>query len=213
MTYYTGIMVNNPFANSNSIAFGGNGGGVGAGAGGGGGGGASSPFMGGVGIGFSIGGAIGSVYSAWASGKALDYVMQRQREINAINAKIAQFGVEAAHREGEDITAQVTHRAGQIKASQRVGYAAAGVAVDVGSAGEVQATTELMKEMDKRAVAMNALAKAWGYRQQGANIQAQGLSTIAEYNQRKSAVYDRALTNVMDSASLVADRWYKMKGG
>lgn len=125
---------------------------------------AGSGMMGGFGIGMAIASAIGDVYSAWSAGKTANYVADKQIQILKDQQAIGQLNAEQAYRQGEAQAAQVTMKYGAQKAAQKVAYAANGVKTDTGSAAEVQATTDIMKEIDRQNIAMNALASAWGYK-------------------------------------------------
>ena len=73
-------------------------------------------------------------------------------------------------------------QAGQVKGSQRAALAANGIAVGEGSAAELQASTEIIKEIDSNQLTENAHREAWGMRMQAANYEGQAL--MAEANKQ-----------------------------
>lgn len=162
-------------------------------------------------IGSSIGAAVGSVYSAWSMGKSLRYQLKTQEEIAKINVRVAQLGKESALQSGETQTAQISHRAGQLIAKQRVANAANGVKGGVGSAAEVETSARIMKEIDKLTVEENALAAAWGHKQAGINqlmlaYQRNGDASVTAQNTNS-----QALGTLMGSIGDVSDRWLKYR--
>lgn len=168
--------------------------------------------LGGASVGLAIGQAIGGMYSAWKGGKTLDYVMNKQAEISEQNRQMAQLSAESAMRQGEAAVAQLTYRAGQIKAKQRTAFASSGVVLGEGSTAEVTATTDIMKEMDKKTAEMNALSAAWGFKQQALQASAQGgiYSGMAGY--AKSAKQSEGFSSLLDGGMTAADRWYRYFG-
>lgn len=167
----------------------------------------------GVSVGMGIGQAIGSVYAAFESGKTSKYVGKKQQEIAENNRQMAQMSAESAYRQGENQMAQLTYKAGQVKAQQRVAMGANGVRIGSGSTAEVLASTDVMKKLDMNTVRLNAISSAWGYKAQG--IQASNAGSIARIMgdyAGKSAV-GVATANLMDKGTLVAERWHKYFGG
>lgn len=169
--------------------------------------------VGGASIGLAIGQAIGSMYSAWKSGKTSKYVLGKQAEIQEYNRQMAQMSAESAYRQGEAQIAQLTYRAGQVKAKQRTALAKAGVVLGEGSAAEVTASTDIMKKLDKSTAQLNAVQAAWGYKQQALQASAQGgiYSGLASYTQQ--AALGQGFSSLLDKGTLAADRWYRYFGG
>lgn len=172
----------------------------------------ASSAMGGLSIGMAIGQAIGGVYGAWKGGKTLDYVMKKQAQIAENNRQMAQLSAESALAQGAAQVAQITYRAGQIKAKQRVGYAQAGVAIGEGSSAEVMASTDVMKELDAGTARMNALATSWGFKNAALQANAQSSIYRAQGNYASSIAGGQAFGNLLEGGLEVADRWYKYFG-
>lgn len=168
--------------------------------------------LGGASVGLAIGQAIGGMYSAWKGGKTLDYVMNKQAEISEQNRQMAQLSAESAMRQGEAAVAQLTYRAGQIKAKQRMAFASSGVVLGEGSTAEVTATTDIMKEMDKKTAEMNALSAAWGFKQQAIQANAQGGIYSGTSGYAKAAKQSEGFSSLLGDGFTVADRWYRYFG-
>lgn len=117
-----------------------------------------------IGFGMQVGGQVGGSYGAYVMAKAAADSLLSAAAATEDNARLMQLGVEQSYRAGEYQIAHLTMRAAEIKAQQRTAYAANGVAVGVGSAAEVAASTDLQKEVDKYTAQMNALQGAWNYR-------------------------------------------------
>lgn len=168
--------------------------------------------MGGASIGLAIGQAIGGMYAGWRGGKAASYVMKKRAEIAEENRQMAQLSAESAMRQGEAVVAQLTYRAGQLKAKQRTAFAANGVRLRDGSTAEVAATTDIMKEMDKRTAEMNALSTAWGYKQQAYQANAKGavFGGLAGYQGGLGAA--QGFSSLLEGGTKAADRWYRYFG-
>ena len=168
--------------------------------------------LGGASIGMAIGQAIGGMYSAWKGGKTLDYVMKKQAEISEANRQMAQLSAESAMRQGEAQVAQLAYRAGQIKAKQRTAFASGGVVLGEGSTAEVAASTDIMKEMDKKTAEMNALSAAWGYKQQALQASAQSGIFSATAGYAKSTKQSEGFSSLLEGGFSAADRWYRYFG-
>ena len=78
-----------------------------------------------------------------------------------------------------------------------------------GSAREVQASTDVMKDIDKNALLANAVSQAWGQRMQGVNYQNEAI--YARANAKGINPLMQAGTSLLGGASQVAASWYQMK--
>lgn len=172
-----------------------------------------SNVMGNASIGMAIGQAVGGIYAAWAGAKTTKYVMGKQAEIAGHNRQRAQLAAESVWRAAEGQIAQITYRAGQIKAQQKSAYAANGVELSGGgTAAEQMATTEVMKRIDVQTARMNAFAQAWGYKNQALQYGGQAASFSIMGNYAGQTALGSAVGSLLGGASEVADRWYKYYG-
>lgn len=116
-----------------------------------------------------------NIYSAYQSAKTQKAMYEIQEEMAQINQRIAERQAQSALRQSEFKIAAITLRAGQIKSSQKVSLAANGVALGKGTAAEVMASTDLMKEIDVNTERLNGIMSAWGYRFKGLGYQADAM--------------------------------------
>lgn len=174
--------------------------------------GGASNAMSNVSIGLAIGQAIGSVYSAWKGGKTTDYIYKKQAEIAEHNRQRGQLAAESVYRQAEGQIAQITYKAGQVKAGQRAAFGANGVAVGSGSSAEVLASTDIMKEIDVANTRMSALSAAWGYKNQALQAGGQAAQFSAMGGYQKDAAMGSAFGSLLEGGFEVADRWYRYRG-
>ncbi|WP_240905396.1 hypothetical protein [Bordetella hinzii] len=155
-------------------------------------------------------GMVGSYYSAKSQQSSLEYQARMSRisagvaDTNAslveslgtanaeaikatgdFNASIAELGAQSALSAGQQQIATQTLKAGQLKSSQRAAMAANGVALDEGSAAEVQQSGDIVKGIDMDTLRANAARAALGYRVQG--MQAQLSSQLQALNTTTNA--------------------------
>ncbi len=148
-------------------------------------------------------GAVGAVFevrSAQSRLKTQSLSLQHESAISAITAREAeveaQSVLEGADREIGALTAQ----AGAEKGARRAVMAGRGVQLGVGSTAEVQASGELIKELDVMAIKTNAARAAAGARTRGVNARNSSMfAAVSARNARRSAGND--LTSAAAGAS------------
>lgn len=131
---------------------------------------------------------------------------QAQANIARINAQMMERQYQATLRASEKAIVSKTMAAGQVKSAQRAALAANGIAVGEGSAAEMQASTDIVKEMDVNQIKSNALAEAWGYWWKGVGYEAQALQSEAQ----KVNKWDKFGTTLLGGASQVASNYMLM---
>lgn len=155
-----------------------------------------------------IGGAatstIGSYYSA-ATQKA---ALKGQAATADVNARIAELGAQSALNQGQQQVAALTLKAGQLKSSQRAALAANGVDPGVGNAAELQASTDIMKDIDAATLTANAVRSAWGYRTQAVNFQNEARTSRAAAGAIRP--FGAAASSLLGNATSVASSWYSL---
>lgn len=154
-------------------------------------------------IGGGVTSAIGSYYSA-ATQKA---TLQGQAAVADVNARIAELGAQSALYQGQQQVGALTLKAGQLKSSQRTAMAANGIDLGSGNAVEIQASTDIMKEIDANTLTANAVRSAWGYRTQAVNFQNEALTKRAS----ASGISPVSTTagSLLGAATSVASSWYQ----
>lgn len=102
-------------------------------------------------------------------------VANAQANLARANAQLMERKYQQTRWAGERAIVQKTAEAGRVKASQRASLAANGIAIGEGSAAELQASTDIIKEIDVNQMSLNALEQAWGYRFQAGNYELQAV--------------------------------------
>ncbi len=146
--------------------------------------------------------AIGSYYSASSKSSSLSF----QADMNNLNAQLAENQAQNALLQGERQAGQLSMKYGHIKGSQRAAMAANGVDLGTGSAAEVQASTDIAKEIDMNTIAANAARSAWGFRTQSVNYNNQALIERATGGSISPAGY--GYSSMLGGAGNVASSWY-----
>jgi hypothetical protein len=155
-----------------------------------------------------IGGALSSAIGGYYSAQSQKNNLRFQSGIADINARISELGAQSALNQGQQQVGALTLKAGQIKSSQRAAMAANGIDLGEGNAAEVQASTDIMKEIDANTLIANAVRSAWGYRTQGTNYQneaAMGRATASTISPLATG-----FSSLLGSAGSVANSWYLM---
>ena len=156
-----------------------------------------------------IGGAATSAVGSYFSAATQKENLRGQAAMAEINARISEMGAQSALMQGQHETARLTLNAGQLKGRQRAALAASGVAMGEGSAREIQASADILKDIDKNTIMANAVSQAWGQRMQAVNYQNEGL--FARANAKGIKPFASAATSLLGSATQVASSWYQFK--
>jgi len=149
--------------------------------------------------------AIGTYYSAKSQQDNLKF----QAEMAKINARMAETQAQHIMDEARSAIAQVGYKAGKIKSAQRATMAASGVQLGVGSAREVVATTDIMKEVDSLTINANAVRAAGSARMQGANYSAQ--AAMASGSASTISPFGMGASSLLTGAGQVAGMYYQNK--
>ena len=134
-------------------------------------------------------------------------IAQSQANIARLNAQMMERQAQGVLRSAEKAIVTKTMQAGQVKSAQRARLAANGIAVGVGSAAEIQASTDIIKEIDKNQIKSNAVADAWGYRMKAVGYEGDALMAMAK---KQSAALNFG-TTLLGGASQVANNYMVMK--
>nr|DAK14619.1 MAG TPA: hypothetical protein [Caudoviricetes sp.] len=152
-------------------------------------------------------GLLGSFAGSFYSAKAQKSNLQHQARMAEINARIAETGAKTELARGQAEYARHTLQAGHLKSAQRAALAANGIVMNEGSAAEMLATTDIMKEIDAQTIEENALRNAWGYRSQATDYRNQALMGQAQASSINPA--GAGLQTLLGSAPMVAEYWDK----
>lgn len=153
-------------------------------------------------------GAASSAIGAFYSAKSMKINLGYQSFMDNLNAGIAEKTAQSALSQGQQQVGMITQRAGDIKSAQRASMAANGIDLGEGSAAEVQASTDLSKQIDANTATANAVRAAWGYRMQVTNDQNAALMSQTSANSISPGM--AGATSLLGSAGKVAQSWYSM---
>jgi nanoRNase/pAp phosphatase (c-di-AMP/oligoRNAs hydrolase) len=121
-----------------------------------------------------------------------------------INARFSMMQADDAMKRGDEEAAKYARQAAQVKGSQRVALAAQGIALDDGTALELQEQTAEAAAQDLLTIKNNAWREAWGFRTQASNFQGQARMTRLTGDAKANAALlsggMRALGHGMDAA-------------
>lgn len=156
-----------------------------------------------------VGGVATSTIGAYFGAAAQKSLFQGQAAIADTNARIAELGAQQELYRGQQQVGALTLKAGQLKSSQRAAMAANGLALGEGSAAEVLASTDIMKEIDANTLIANAVRSAWGYRTQAVDFQNEAIMKRAAASGIRPGM--AAATSLLGGAGKVASSWYMLK--
>lgn len=188
------------------------------------GGSASSGSMGTGGMIMMAAGAVNSAIGAYYAAESAKYqlksqslTMQYQKDIADINMGIAEQNAQQALLAGQRQAGTLSMQYGQKKSSARASMAARGVTLGQGSAQEIIATTDLMKETDMLTINANAVRAAESARMQKASYAGESLmsgTASSIYAGQAGTINSgaNAVSSIVSSGSSVASSWYKYFG-
>jgi|GEM_PF-2004512 len=151
-------------------------------------------------------GAVGSAIGTYQQAKSAKSQLRYQAAIAEINRRMSESSAQQAMQQGQQQVAATTMKYGAVKSSQRAAMAANGVDLGTGNAAEVQASTDILKDIDKQTIEANAIRAAFGYRTQGANYGAQ--AGMANASASGISPVSAGFSTLLGSASKVAGSWY-----
>ena len=151
-------------------------------------------------------GAAASAVGAYFNAKSQQIALRGAADMADLNANQSELAAQQELARGNAAVAATSARAGQVKSAQRVALAANGVDLSVGSAAEVQASTDIQKEEDLNTITANAVRAAWGQRTQATNFKNEALTKRAGADSINPAM--ASVTSLLGSASSIASNWY-----
>lgn len=173
---------------------------------------AASSFGGGMNIAAMGATALSGLFSAFAmrqAAKAQNERLEFAQWMNDFNAQRADRASYQAMRAGREQRARSRLQYAQQRSRQRVAMAANGVALDEGSAVEMQATLDFFDNADAQTIELNALQQAWGYRDAALEQRMQS----AGYEAKKVSPTVAQNSTLLTTASQLAQQWYRLEEG
>lgn len=165
----------------------------------------------------AINSAVGSYYAAESQKYQLKSQAQNlkfQSEMAMINAAGAELQAQHIMEAGSRQAGVVGLKAGQVKSAAKASMAARGIQLGVGSAQEVIATTDLIKEQDMLTINANTVRAANAARAQSVNYVNQSLlaGTSAQNLQATAGNVSpgfAAFNSLLGGATTLANSWYR----
>ena len=164
-------------------------------------------------------GVINSAVGAYYDAKSRQYQLKSnslnlkfQADMAKLNARAAEVQAQTVQEAGHRQVGQYTMAAGQKKAGAMASMAARGIQAGVGSAQEVEASLDLVKEIDALTINANAVRSAEAIRMQGVNYSGQatmlGMSALNATTSANSInQYTAGTSSLIGGASNVALAW------
>jgi len=149
-----------------------------------------------------VSGAVSSYYGAKSQAAQLAF----EAEMGQLNARMADRAAEATLADGRRDVQRSRMQTAALKGRQRVAMAAGGIALDEGSALNLQTATDYIGEVDANTIEANAIAQAWGHRIEATNYR----NSAARSRTAAGAISPgtAAATSLVGSATQVASMWY-----
>ncbi|WP_454911120.1 virion core protein, T7 gp14 family [Stutzerimonas chloritidismutans] len=120
-----------------------------------------------------------NAYASYEQGKYLD-------EVAKVNAGISKKAGEDAMQRGGVAADEQRKTTQQVIGAQRAGFAANGIDVNTGTAGQIQNDAAALGELDALTIMNNAAREAYGYRVQAMDQRQQG--KLAKYQGKMEAI-------------------------
>lgn len=170
-----------------------------------------STQIGTAGLGLSIAGMVSGAIGSFYSASAQKSLLNAQAELAEINARVAESQAQAELLSGQRKEQASRLGTAHLKSSQRAALAANGVDLGVGSAAELQTSTDLMGEIDANTIEANAVRSAWGYRTQSVNATNDAVMRRGSADAVSPGM--AAMSSLLGSAGTVATNWYRLQKG
>lgn len=152
-----------------------------------------NPAMFALSAGMNAAGAFGSAQTAKNNAGV-------ESQVDTNNAQAMEWEADNAIKRGETQVQNIEMKGAQIQSAQKVAMAANGIAVGVGSAGDVLTTSKYMTGRDVATAENNTANEAWGYRVRAQNYRAN--AAMSEYNANSIKPWMSAAGSLLTSAAM-----------
>ena len=149
-----------------------------------------------------VGGMFAQVGAQRAAADAAQQRANYEAAVARNNMILAERAAVDAEQRGKIAAKQQRLKTSQLIGQQRTGFAAHGVLVDEGSAGDVTEDTAAFGKLDELTITHNAEREALGFRTQGMNFQASG-----ELAQLRAFQPDTTFGTILTGSSALLDRF------
>lgn len=154
-----------------------------------------------------LGGAAASAAGALEGGAAQQNAANYQAAVASNNATIAEQNAAYATKAGLQQAATQSQKGAAIGGKIKAAQAASGVDVNSGSAVDVQQSQREVNKLDTDTVLNNAELKAYGYRTDATNFQAQAGLDEMQAEQAPIGAAFTATGDLLSGASSVGTKW------
>ena len=153
-----------------------------------------------------VGGGVMSTIGSYSNARSERLALVSQARAAETNARLADLSAQNELAKGQHEVGSLILKAGKLRSKQRAALAANGVVMGEGSAAEMLASTDLMKDIDISTIEANAARSAWGYRTEAVNYQNQA----AAYRAGAKGISPGMVgaSSLLSSAGKVASSWY-----
>jgi len=127
-----------------------------------------------------------------------------QKQVADNNAKIARMAAADEEMRGVQEAALQDQKTSAKMAEQRAGQSASGIDIGEGSPLAIRESTEDLAKLDRKTTVENAGKRAWGLRNQAANMEAEGKAGLA-------ASYMEGTSTLLAGASSFGSKWNSFK--
>ena len=166
--------------------------------------------LGAASLGTSAGGSLLSAFGAISKGQSESQMYSYQAQVAQLNSKIAEQNRDYALASGEQEAGRYGMKARQEAGSIRAQQGASGIAVNSGSAVDVQESQAQIAKMDLGTIRNNAARVAYGYSVEAASQTNQAtLYGMAASNASKAGNIS-SLASLLSGASSVSSKWLQM---
>ena len=166
--------------------------------------------LGSISLGASAGGSLLSAFGASSKGKAESQMYSYQARVAELNKQIAEQNRDYALASGEKEAQRYGMKAAQERGAIRAQQGASGIAINSGSAVDVQESQAQIAKMDLATIRSNAARVAYGYSVEAASQSNQStLYKMASTNAKKAGSIN-ALSSLISGASSVSSKWMQL---
>ncbi|MDX9690533.1 MAG: hypothetical protein RBT70_08775 [Alphaproteobacteria bacterium] len=155
-----------------------------------------------------------TMYGQYQQGRAQQSQMNYQAAVDRNNKIISDRAAEDAIKRGQAEEEKHRRQVQQVKAQQRVGFAARGIDLGSDNVLDTLSDTAMFGELDALTIRNNAAREAYGYQVQGMNYEASAANKVLAGKNARSAANTGMFTTLLSGASTVAESWqnYNAKG-
>lgn len=159
-----------------------------------------------IGLGVGLAGSALSGYGAMKSAAVDKVALRGQARLDRINADIARQDARVTMEAGNEEQSKILLRGRQVKSAAAARYAAGGIRLDSESVVAAQTGTDLITEIDRQNVELNAIRQAWGQRINAGNSERGAIMKNARADSIKPGLI--GFSTFLSNATPVASSWY-----